>query len=1050
MSLLPFVRQVSKKNVKMEGTITDVVLHSDMYDNTNARGSIVYYIIDWCNNEGGKVSSPLYVHHCPIPNSVAYGLRVGAIIRASNIHSVTLWSENEGYAACMRSTITILECASTSSDNNNDTISIEKSRPFMSSGFCLPYEIVWRTKVMDYLGSDIHISAKTLNESAKKRKYFPESLLGLIIECAGTKKQSVCEQGHSLRQRIFDPYAEFFCHTYDKRAGSSKGRYSCVADQAKHELPVVVSLRDLKNICSSHMAQKIVQNSNYCVEKKNSVRLEAGLIYTDHLSANWLIRQLLPKRQLNKCDLICMGYAEVLDSEVAIKDNKNRIPLVGSDSCVLQINGAERTLHDISNDDWICVKINQVIASVMCLGRFFSSNNGAVEIFDLPSAATNDQSKMEKRNGACSMFHTGGFAFLVAIHIRLLRGVAISSHPSHKVEKMKLEAIEGNQALSLLEVLNSKIPYQSPSSQSIFTYTTPIFQAVLVRQRFRLKKIENQVYSGFTITLGPFPEGPIMFESRCRSTSYIPIQSIDVKVEINLSNHCVDMMRSLILSLFHSEMQKAAYLDKGKIAVATAWWNFADNSKLCSFLAGGCDEKDYFLSTNDFEDAFQHKAVVVSLSASYSSDDVWKAKLQDIRCYYVSNNLSHEESVLGDRFHAVAGRKFFPGNLTRCSERLARSTPYMPCELAASPNKWYGVFDTTIAQLYDLTCQDLNDRSCMRMALSKVWNISHARLISLNYCRARAQCTQCYEFLCPNNLHSDTFTAIEKGNMSSDFPPDLSANAWHENYWNRHKTVAQNCDTSSDTKVSSSTESNLEHSEALAYTKAFLSPARKNKIKKPYSHNYLQSSNAMRCPKGCSMSHASIYWECSGSIDDGSGQAKIYAERDAAKLLLGSSFSMQKVEKGAWHSKEGIWFSRTVPMSPQIVYELSRAKVIHRGLKGEHRCESACESEVLDHMAPIARAQYILYKHCRDSEEPLRRMKLAVRCKPMMHGSIRKVQLEKISRDCHGLNGRPSVAEIASFSLPILKLQLIDSSSASCEDEVGWDLLNTLNSLQTP
>jgi len=68
----------------------------------------------------------------------------------------------------------------------------------------------------------------------------------------------------------------------------------------------------------------------------------------------------------------------------------------------------------------------------------------------------------------------------------------------------------------------------------------------------------------------------------------------------------------------------------------------------------------------------------------------------------------------------------------------------------------------------------------------------------------------------------------------------------------------------------------------------------------------------------------------------------------------------------------------------------------------------------------------------------------------MMHGSIRKVQLEKISRDCHGLNGRPSVAEIASFSLPILKLQLIDSSSASCEDEVGWDLLNTLNSLQTP
>jgi hypothetical protein len=137
-------------------------------------------------------------------------------------------------------------------------------------------------------------------------------------------------------------------------------------------------------------------------------------------------------------------------------------------------------------------------------------------------------------------------------------------------------------------------------------------------------------------------------------------------------------------------------------------------------------------------------------------------------------------------------------------------------------------------------------------------------------------------------------------------------------------------------------------------------------------------------------------------------------------------------------------------LSPQIAYEMSRAKVIHRGLKGAHRCESACESVVLDLMAPIARAQYILYKHCRDSEEPLRRMMLAVRCKPMIHGSIRKVQLEIISKGCHGLNGRPSVAEIATFSLPILKLQLVDSSSASYEDEVGWDLLNTLKSLQPP
>lgn len=1015
--------------MRLEGIITEVVLHADIYGTSTARGNIVYYILDWFSDETGKTSSPLFVHHCLIPNSLAYGLRVGAVIRASNLHSVTLWSETEGYAACIRSTITILECASTKSDNNN-TIGMEKSRPFLSNGVFLPYEeIVWRRKVMEYLGSDIYVAAKTLNESAVRKKYVPETLLGLILECVDRRKQSVCNQGHSLRQRIFDPYAEFFCHTYDEKAGSSSSLYSCVADHCRQELPAVVSLQDLKNICSSHMVQKIVQISNYWVEKKNSVRLEAGWIYSDLLSANWLIRQLRPKHQLNrKCDLICMGYAEVSDSKVAIKDKHNKIPLVGSDSCLLQINGAEKSLHDISNGDWISVQVDQVVASVMCVGRVFSSNNGAVEIVELPSATTDDQLEMEKMNGACSIFHAGGFVFLVAIHIRLFRGIAISSHRSQKFKKPRLEAIEENRALSLLEVLNSKIPYRSASSQSSVTYAAPIFQGVLVRQQFRLKKIENKVYSGFSITLGPFPEVPIMLESI--SAAYSPIQSIEVKVEINLSNQCIEMMRTMMLSSHHSEMQKTAYLDKGKIAVATAWWTFADNSKLCSFLAGGWDEKDMNWSTNEFEDTFQHQAVVVALCASYSFANVWEAKLQDMRCFFVRNNFSHDDTVFKDGFHAVAGRKFFPGNLARCSGRLARSTPCLPYQFATSPGKWCGVLDTTIAQLYNLTYKDWNDTSCLQMAASMVWSINHARLISLNYCRARAQCTQCFEFLGHSNPYCDSYATTEKDSVSSDVFPDLSANIMSEGYWNRHRTVTVNCTTSSDDKVSCSSKSNLDISQALVKTTAFLSP--------------------MRCPNRCSISHASIFWECSGSIDDGSGQAKIYAERDAAKLLLGNSLCIPKVEEGAWHSKEGIWFSRAVPLSPQTAYAVSRAKAIHRGLKRVKRCGTVCESEVLDLMAPIARAQYILYQHCRDSEEPLRRMKLAVRCKPMIHGSIRKVKLETISREYHVCNGRPSVAEIATFSLPVLKLQLVDSSTASCDDEVGWDLLSTLNRLQTP
>jgi hypothetical protein len=50
------------------------------------------------------------------------------------------------------------------------------------------------------------------------------------------------------------------------------------------------------------------------------------------------------------------------------------------------------------------------------------------------------------------------------------------------------------------------------------------------------------------------------------------------------------------------------------------------------------------------------------------------------------------------------------------------------------------------------------------------------------------------------------------------------------------------------------------------------------------------------CPNGCLMEHSRIKWECSGVLDDGSGQAKLYAERDAALSLLGAGLHVHDVE----------------------------------------------------------------------------------------------------------------------------------------------------------
>ena len=51
------------------------------------------------------------------------------------------------------------------------------------------------------------------------------------------------------------------------------------------------------------------------------------------------------------------------------------------------------------------------------------------------------------------------------------------------------------------------------------------------------------------------------------------------------------------------------------------------------------------------------------------------------------------------------------------------------------------------------------------------------------------------------------------------------------------------------------------------------------------------------CPNGCSRSHATVKWEVSATIDDGTGQAKLYADRDAALLVLGNDLDSRTVER---------------------------------------------------------------------------------------------------------------------------------------------------------
>jgi hypothetical protein len=66
-------------------------------------------------------------------------------------------------------------------------------------------------------------------------------------------------------------------------------------------------------------------------------------------------------------------------------------------------------------------------------------------------------------------------------------------------------------------------------------------------------------------------------------------------------------------------------------------------------------------------------------------------------------------------------------------------------------------------------------------------------------------------------------------------------------------------------------------------------------------------------PNGCPVEHEQIKWECRVVIDNGSGQAKLYVERDAALSLLVAGLHVHDIEPGARQIQGGLLRQKVVP-----------------------------------------------------------------------------------------------------------------------------------------
>jgi hypothetical protein len=419
--------------------------------------------------------------------------------------------------------------------------------------------------------------------------------------------------------------------------------------------------------------------------------------------------------------------------------------------------------------------------------------------------------------------------------------------------------------------------------------------------------------------------------------------------------------------------------------------------------------------------------------------------------------------------HFEGGLKFFPGMLDlRCRRReLLQHDSNQICDVPAIGEQLSlpsesvsGIPESTLADFHWDICLDVAQRTKDKVAPSLVRRIRRARMLGVTFCRARAECTQCFKMLCPEKGirgHDDDSRASigepQSGVVRYAQIPDQKR--IDKSFWNNPIPIAANnkgCSQSDNSiTIDAFTESREDEGE-LDITHEPKNPV-KSRVDTASLAPY---GSKLRCPSGCHVSHGAIKWECSGVIDDGTGQAKLMADRNVVLTLLGAGLDVKSIEEGAWHSDSGIMFLKSVPPrsyvktavreAQSLAQELARASGSKKGIR-------ITEADVFKLVS--ARAEFMLQHHCRDSKEPFRVLDFLCRCKPIADNAYglnqNEVEVTIARKDQDGVPSEESEAvksDVATYSLPPLKLNLVDcclpSDLPNEEEESCWEYIRSL------
>jgi hypothetical protein len=688
-------------------------------------------------------------------------------------------------------------------------------------------------------------------------------------------------------------------------------------------------------------------------------------------------------------------------SVASIADGTSQIPIsFGKQTCHTNIN------------DFILGECDSIMISCLCLGNSATENtkdyNASQSKFPASVSKSISLPALDARDGLlsnCTLVNVRGVLFVTSfqIHCRDYGLHKATTSLSNDQDAVNLEDVA-----STIENCLLREDFLSES------YKAVTMMGMLTRIRFHAKINTDGSHKCCCLTVSSLKRD----ESKDIESDISCLQALELSVSVAQSTARMAMFNEL----FAVVCPKVNLMASQRV-LASSFWVLGNSGQTCALTFGGSEDISPGSSCSK-----------ASIKVTFPSSSLRLTRQGYIRSSCTHNcldaffeNCRHSdgddlqvntfaEKADHQTFDFVGASKVINGMLHQrpCRRNIFNnvSPPRRPIgELSVQHSSAIPL--NTLSDLFELIIRGLraaNNASQRTINPSLVRRISNGRFLGVSFCQVYCFCTRCF---CPLvSSPSDTTEGdgrIRKRKRENSLE---EVSFWH-----------------------------------LAHPEEPLSDVHRTLIPRstvadnaaPTLPKHIQLCN-LRCSKNDCPKHVfGATWECSGVLDDSTGQATMYANGDAALTLLGMpAETIRIIEEGVWSTRDGsIQFMKSIPPPKDLRDKVAaiRAERISRRLK---------ESGLVDSIRQLSkqdRAIYLLERHCRSSGRPRRQLDYYVRCKPLAKRDnemphLHHTSIDSFLEDSKNKNDESAMiyrGQAASYTLPTLKLELVDCGVHSVE-----------------